>query len=157
GLTLIVEAENFTKAPVKRARAIRDGLMVALLAANPTRLKTFAALEIGKSLMKIEAQWWISVSARATKTKRRSEERPVATWLTSYIELYAKEARPVLLSLSQTETNRLWIARRGPMSARDIGQRVTQTTRETLGIAISPHLFRTADATTAADAQTDMP
>jgi site-specific recombinase XerD len=81
----------------------------------------------------------------------------VATWLTQYIELYLEEARPVLLSLSHTETNRLWIARRGPMSARDVGQRITQTTLETLGIAISPHLFRTADATTAADAQTDMP
>jgi site-specific recombinase XerC len=157
GLTLIVEAENFTKAPVKRARAVRDGLMLALLAANPIRLKNFAALEIGKTLQKIEGQWWISISARTTKTQRRPEERPVATWLTTYIQLYLEEARPVLLSLSQTETNRLWIARRGPMSARDIGQRITQSTRETIGIAISPHLFRTADATTAADAKTDMP
>ena len=43
------------------------------------------------------------------------------------------------------------------MSARDIGKLVTQTTLETLGVAISPHLFRTADATTAADAQIEMP
>jgi site-specific recombinase XerD len=147
GLTLIVEAEKFTKAPVKRARAIRDGLMLALLAANPIRRKNFASLEIGKTFRKIEGQWWISISARTTKTKRRPEERPVATWLTPHVELYLEEARPVLLSLSRAETNKLWIARRGPMSAGDISQRVSRITLMTLGIAISPHLFRTADAT----------
>jgi hypothetical protein len=76
GLTPIVEAENFTKAPVKRARAIRDGLMVALLAANPTRPKNFAALEIGRTLQKIEGQWWISISARTTKTKTEAGRTP---------------------------------------------------------------------------------
>ena len=83
GLTLILEAKNFTKTPVKRARAIRNGLMLALLAASPIRRKNFASLEIGKTFRKIEAQWWICVSARTTKTKRRPEERPVATWLNS--------------------------------------------------------------------------
>jgi hypothetical protein len=78
GLTLIVEAENFTKAPVKRARAVRDGLMLALLAANPIRLKNFAALEIGKTLQKIEGQWWISISARTTK---HNGGRKNARWL----------------------------------------------------------------------------
>jgi integrase len=46
---------------------------------------------------------------------------------------------------------------RGPMTKRKIGKLITQITRETVGIAISPHLFRTADATTAADALSDMP
>jgi hypothetical protein len=69
GLTLVVEVKNFTEAPVKRARAIRNGLMIALLAANPTRRKNFAFLEIGKTFRKIEGQWWICISARATKTK----------------------------------------------------------------------------------------
>ena len=61
---------------MKRARAIRNGLMIALLAANPTRRKNFASLEIGKTFRKIEGQWWICISARATKTKQRPEERP---------------------------------------------------------------------------------
>ena len=157
GLTLILEGKDLIKPRVKRARAIRNGLMLALLAANPTRRKNFASLEIGKTFRKIEGQWWISISARATKAKQRPEERPVATWLTPYIELYLEEARPILLSLSQKETNKLWVSPGGPMSARDIGKLITQTTLETLGIAISPHLFRTADATTAADAKIDQP
>ena len=157
GLTLVVEAKNFTETPVKRARAIRNGLMIALLAANPTRRKNFASLEIGKTFRKIEGQWWICISARATKTKQRPEERPIAVWLTPYIELYLEEARPILLSLSTKETNRLWVSSGGPISARDVGKLITQVTQETLGIAISPHLFRTAGATTASDAQSDMP
>ena len=157
GLTLVVEAKNFTKTPVKRARVIRDGLMIALLAANPTRRKNFASLEIGKTFRKIEGQWWICISAKATKTKQRPEERPVAIWLTPYINLYLEEARPTLLGLSKKETNRLWVSSGGPISARDVGTRITQVTKETLGIAISPHLFRTADATTASDSQSDMP
>ena len=131
GLTLILEAKDFTKTPVKRARAIRNGLMLALLAANPMRRKNFASLEIGKTFRKIEGQWWICISARATKTKQRPEERPVAVWLTPYIELYLEEARPILLSLSQKETNRLWVSSGGPMSARDVGKLITQVTQET--------------------------
>lgn len=156
GLTLILEAKDFKKTPVKRARVIRNGLMLALLAANPTRRKNFASLEIGKTFRKIEGQWWICISARATKTKQRPEERPVAIWLTPYIELYLEDARPIILNLSQKGTNRLWVSSGGPMSARDLGKLITQITQETLGIAISPHLFRTAGATTAADGQSDM-
>jgi integrase len=43
------------------------------------------------------------------------------------------------------------------MTARKVGSLITQITRETIGVGISPHLFRTADATTAADARSDMP
>jgi site-specific recombinase XerD len=43
------------------------------------------------------------------------------------------------------------------MTEQKVGSLITQTTRETLGIAISPHLFRTADATTVAEAGSDTP
>ncbi len=43
------------------------------------------------------------------------------------------------------------------MTTQKVGSLITQTTKETLGIAISPHLFRTADATTAGDASSEMP
>ena len=159
GLTLVVEAKEFTGAAVKRARGIRNGLMLALLALNPIRRKNFAALEIGTTFKQIEGRWWICLPAKSTKSRRRPEERPVATWLNPYIELYLKEARPILLTGAQKDTKALWISSvtRGPMTMRKVGSLITQITRETLGIAISPHLFRTADATTAADATSDMP
>jgi site-specific recombinase XerD len=79
--------------------------------------------------------------------------------LNRYINLYLDEARPVLLTGARQKTNALWISTktRGPMTRRKVGALITQITQETLGIAISPHLFRTIDATTAADACVDMP
>ena len=159
GLTLVVEAKEFTSAEFKRARGIRNGLMLALLALNPIRRKNFAALEIGTTFKQIEGRWWICLPAKSTKSRRRPEERPVATWLNPYIELYLKEARPVLLTAAPKDTKALWISSvtRGPMTMQKVGSLITQITQETLGIAMSPHLFRTADATTAGDAVSDMP
>src|ERR1700678_1807282 len=53
GLTLIAEAEAYARTDLACARAVRNGLMVALLALNPMRLKTFAALEIGSSFVEM--------------------------------------------------------------------------------------------------------
>ena len=90
---------------------------------------------------------------------KKPEERPVAEWLNPYIDLYLNEARRVLLDGSQIETNALWISSktRQPMTARKVGSLITQISRQTIGIGISPHLFRTADATTVAEACGDMP
>jgi len=158
GLTLMTEATNYTKAKFVRARGIRNGLMIALLALCPIRRKNFAALEIGKTFRQVKGRWWITLSGRDTKM-RSPEERPVAEWMNPYIELYLNEARPVLLDPLQPPTDVLWISSNTgeSMSARDVGVLITHTTEQTIGIGISPHLFRTADATTAAEARGDMP
>jgi integrase len=158
GLTLIIEANELTHTEFKRARGIRNGLMLVLLALCPIRPKNFAALEIGKTLKQIRGRWWITLPGGSTKMKK-PEERPVAEWLNPYIALYLNEARPVLLDGSQFDTNALWISSktRQPMTARKVGSLITQITQETIGVGISPHLFRTADATTVAEACGDMP
>ena len=159
GLTLIEEAKQFARTDFVRARQIRNGLMLALLTLAPSRRKNFAALEIGKTFKQVRGTWWVTISANKTKSRQRPEERPIATWLNPYIELYLNEARPVLLTGSRQETNAVWVSTktRGPMTERKVGSLITQVTQETLGIPISPHLFRAADATTAADARSDLP
>jgi site-specific recombinase XerD len=157
GLTLIVEAKTLMQADFKRARGIRNGLMLALLALCPTRRKNFASLEVGKTFKLIHGRWWITLSSAATKMKK-PEERPIAEWLNIYIGLYLNEARPILLGASRIPTSALWISSTGqPMTAQKVGSLITQITQQTIGVGISPHLFRTADATTAADARGDMP
>ena len=52
-----------------RARQFRNGLMVALEALHPIRLKNFAALEIGRTFKKVNKAWWIVLSASETKEK----------------------------------------------------------------------------------------
>jgi integrase len=132
--------------------------MVALLALCPIRLKNFAALEIGTSFRLVNGRWWIVLPGRSTKM-RSPEERPIPDWLTPYIELYLKEARPLLLDSSLPLTERLWISSvtRAPMKKPNVGALISQITQESLGVRVSPHLFRTSGATTAAESFADFP
>jgi integrase len=150
GLALIVEAEHFSKPGPARARGARNGLMIAMLARFPIRLKNFAALEIGKTIQKINGSWWIVLPDRATKTKRFDERRiddALGPALDRYIECY----RPLLMR-ANTVTDALWLSSTDeePMHPKSIGTLISKITRETLGVDVSPHLFRTAAASTAA-------
>jgi integrase len=158
GLTLITEAKNYTKAKFVRARGIRNGLMIALLALCPIRRKNFASLEIGKTFRQIKGRWWITLSGSDTKMGS-PEGRPIPEWMNPYIDLYLNQARPVLLKRAKAPTIALWISSNTgePMNAGDVGVIITQATERTIGIGISPHLFRAADATTAAEASGNMP
>jgi integrase len=157
GLTLVAEAELAVKQPkLTRARMVRNGLMLALLAQCPIRLKNFATLEIGRSIVKIDDTWWILLAASETKEKR-ADERPIEDDIGDAIDKYLKFYRPIL-ARGRDNTNALWLAIDGEaMAEYSIRELITETTRATLGVAISPHLFRTAAATTAAIHAGDKP
>jgi integrase len=150
GLTLVAEAEKFVTNGFARARGVRNGLMIALLALCPIRLKNFAALEIGHTFKEVHGSWWIALPGITTKS-RRPDERRVPEWLNRAIDIYLNQSRPVLLR-SRSTTNALWISSRTgkPMTKKNLGTLVSKITLETLGVDVSPHLFRTAAASTAA-------
>ena len=88
GLTLIQEAEHSqTMNKLAQATQVRNGLMVAMLGFHPIRRKNFAALEIGRSFVKIRGRWWIVLSAAETKEKR-ADERRVNKLLIPFIDRY---------------------------------------------------------------------
>ena len=149
GLTLIAEAQEFANNDLARARGVRNGLMIALLALCPIRRKNFAALEIGHTFREIHGRWWIALPGSSTKT-RRPDERCVPKLLNPSIEVYLTQSRPVLLR--SNSTNALWISSRtgGPMTKNNLSTLISRITLETIGIDVSPHLFRTAAASTAA-------
>jgi hypothetical protein len=114
--------------------------------------------------------WWIVLDD--TKSGR-PDHRPVPTFLTSFIESYVNVYWPILLRystrgpewrlelerksassttpLSTEATLALWLSRRGtPLTYSAVGRLITETTRTTIGVAVNPHRFRTADATSAA-------
>src|SRR5262249_22895827 len=86
GLTLMAEAQEFAASDLARARGVRNGLLVALLALCPIRLKNFTALEIGQTFKEINGRWWIALPGNITKTGRH-DERPVPEWLNRYIDV----------------------------------------------------------------------
>jgi integrase len=107
-------------------------------------------LEIGRTFREVHGTWWISLPSIATKS-RRPDERAVPALLKPAVHTYLNNARPFLLG-SASVTNALWISstRRGQLTAKNLGILISKITLETVGVDVSPHLFRTAAASTAA-------
>jgi integrase len=157
GLTLIAEAETYAKSGLARAKAVRDGLMVALLALCPIRVKNFAALELGRTVREVNGRWWIVLSAPSTKSESR-DERPVPSFLKLAIDSYVDEYRSTLMRADHG-THALWLSFKDgkPMTTKGVALTISITTRRTLGVDVSPHLFRAAAASTAAMYGGNMP
>jgi integrase len=151
GLTLMNEASNSaTLSRLAKARQFRNGLMVALLALHPIRLKNFAGLTIGHDFMEIEDQWWIVLSSTATK-EARPDERRIDESIATAVGKYLSEYRPVLTRESD-KSGALWISSINgqPMTYHSVAGAIERTTRSTIGVGISPHMFRTSAASSAA-------
>jgi hypothetical protein len=74
GLTLVAEAQEFAKNELDRARGVRNGIIIALLALCPVRIKNFAALEIGGTFKEVNGSWWIALPKTSTKSHRPALE-----------------------------------------------------------------------------------
>jgi len=157
GLTLIQEAESFAPTPMRRARGVRNGLMVALLALHPLRIKNFATLRIGESIKKTEGHWWLITDIKNTKTSRRDERR-VPQFMTEIIDRYVRQYRQLLLA-KKVKNSAFWISstRGTQFTIKNMGTLISRITKEALGVDVSPHLFRMAAATTAAAYGTSTP
>jgi integrase len=157
GLTLMTEAQSFARSDFARAKGVRNGLMIALLAFCPIRLKSFATLEIGSTFKQVHGRWWITLPSVSTKS-RRPDERCAPELLNRDIGVYLQQCRPILLR-SRSATNALWISSTtgGPMTYKNLGTLISKVTLAAVGVDVSPHLFRTAAATTAAAYGGDTP
>jgi integrase len=150
GLTLIREAEMFGKTAWAHAIGVRNGLLIALLALHPIRVKNFAALTIADTFINIGGRWWLHIPSNDTKS-RRMDERQVPEFITDVVNSYIKTHRLVLCR-GNAEQLALWVSsttgRR--LTTKNLGTLISKITRETIGVDVSPHLFRTAAASTAA-------
>jgi len=149
GLRLIAEAEK-RPVSVERARDIRNGLMIVILALSQIRLKNFVALEIGGSFKELDGSWWVSIPGSGTKNRRWIEKR-IPQAFNHAIELYLNEARPILLKSPRPDKSP-WISEQTgqQFTYKNLGSLVSKITFRTLGVDVSPHLFRAAAASTAA-------
>ncbi len=126
----------------------RDGLIVALLAARPIRLKNLASIAIGQHLIKVNEIHWLRFDASEVKN-RKPIDTPLPGRLTPYIDLYISKWRPSLLG-PQT-SDRMWISTGGTaLPAKSHYRRIVKRTKAAFGIEISPHLFRDCAATSIA-------
>jgi integrase len=150
GLILIREAEMFGKTPRARAVGVRNGLLIALLALHPIRIKNFAALTIADTFLNIDGRWWLHIPSQDTKS-HRADERRVPEFIADAVNSYVTTHRAVLCR-GDVDNRALWVsATTGrQLTSKNLGTLISKLTRETIGVDVSPHLFRTAGASTAA-------
>jgi site-specific recombinase XerD len=151
GLTLIHEAEHSqTMTKLAQATQVRNGLMLAMLAFHPIRRKNFAALDLDRSFVNIRGRWWIILSAAETK-ENRADERRVDEMLVPFVDRYLNLYRPVLVRPG-SPPSALWLSSRHGtrLTEKYIARLIGATTLSTVGVRVSPHLFRTAAASGAA-------
>ena len=136
------------------ATTYRDGLLVAVLAARPLRLRNLAGLVLDRTLVSLTDGWWIQIPATATKTKDPIE-LPWPDVLVPALKTYLSQHRPILAAMrgrwSRPPGGALWLSTDGsPMTRIAIYDRIIARTREGLDRPVNPHLFRDCAATSIA-------
>jgi len=118
---------------------VRNGLLIALLALHPIRIKNVAALTIGDTFINIDGRWWLHIPSNDTKS-HRVDERRVPEFITEVVNRYIKTHRPVL-SRGDAKQLALWVSsttgRR--LTTKNLGTLITRLARETIGVDASPH------------------
>lgn len=147
--------------PIRKAlRDYRDGLLIALLASRPLRIKNLVELEIGKHVRRTPTRTTIEVSATETKTHVPiCWEWPDA--LLAPLTRYLDEVRPRLISAPITGGNarrpgepdaRLWVGQGGTaFTSAGVNLALKRHTTDALGFALSAHRFRDSVATSIAN------
>jgi integrase len=140
------KADNLTS--LRRALLYRDGLIIALLAADPLRRANIADLEIGKTLVKDGTTWSLEIPAEATK-ERRLHLVLLPDWCTPRIDRYVERYRPLFPKAEITR--RLWLGRCGQaLSGHGLYNLVCRRTLAAFGKRINLHLFRSCLITSTA-------
>jgi integrase len=148
GIELMEECRITANAPITMTDAVqyRDGLIIALFGYVPLRHKNFAALAIGRDLIKEDDHWFIVIPPEETKTRTYIEFQ-VPDTLRVQFSAYLILVRPRMLRRPGCKA--LWVSPKGgPLSYSAIGPVITRHTTKRLGIRITPHDARDAAATT---------
>jgi site-specific recombinase XerD len=144
GLRLTSEAQHERAGPM-RMTSYRDGVIIALLAARPVRVRTLAGLTIGQQLIHASSGWRLVLEPEDMKN-RRSLEFSLPGTLKGPLEHYLNVVRPVLMNGSDGQ--RLWIGQNGlPMTKATISNMIRRRSKKEFGMGIGPHRFRHALAT----------
>jgi len=152
GTRLIARAKN--EDGLEAAILHRDGLLIALTAYAPFRRRNIASTQIGQNLVPVGDIYLLVFDDTETKTEN-VQELYVPEDLLEPIDLYLKKYRPYLMARigrwTKPVTGELWVSKDGsPMTQIAIYDRFRARTLEAFGVAMNPHLFRDAAATTLA-------
>jgi len=131
----------------------RDALMLAFLASRPLRVKNFAALVLGRHLIRVDGNWLLTIPADETKTGQ-----PLAFLLPEILLPWFERYLATRKSFEPKDlTPRLWLSKDGnPVNSQLVWSRITKLTQRILGSSINPHLLRDCAASTLANSSSDL-
>jgi len=146
GIDLMSKAQASTDMrPKDRALLYRDGLIIGLFATRAFRRRTFAAIRIGTTLIRVGQGYALTFRPQDTKN-HQSLETSVPEVLVPYLDTYLKTYR--LMIFGSDRHDGLWASAKGrPMTEEAIYERVCLHTRRAFGESVNPHLFRDCLAT----------
>ena len=145
----------------RAAQRYQAGLVIALLAARPLRIRNYQAITIGESLRWDGRTYWLSFNAEDTKTGGPIDE-PVPADLIPGLDAFLRYWRPILVRQAkkfggESAHRRLWVDVRGnPMRESTLRVLIEWHTKREFGTAVWPHLFRDALLTSLATDQPDL-
>jgi len=152
GIELMVMAEQLSSI-IFAATQYRDGLMIAMLAARPLRIRNFSVIELGRHLVHDTGGYWLRFQPDETKTGVEIDV-PVPPELSVWIDGYLNNHWPVLVANSKKKhpkSRAMWMSLRGtPMGEAAVRLQIKTRTKAAFGHAVWPHLFRDCAATSMA-------
>jgi integrase len=123
----------------------RDGIMIALLAMRPFRLRNFARLRLQRNLIIQNGIAWFRFCGEDTKNGLPLEI-PYPRELFPPLIRYLRQIRREFIQ--GVASDYVWISGRGdPMNETAIRKTIKMRTTEALGYPVSPHRFRHAAVT----------
>jgi integrase/recombinase XerD len=132
---------------LSEARSRRDGAMIAVLSLLPIRRRAFCNIELGRNV-DLHPPFRITVDPDLSKTGTLWTAL-IPVELVPVLDDYLRYVRPFLAGRSVHHDPALWLNDHGRrLAPNTMTGRITAATKKSLGVAISPHLFRDAAATT---------
>jgi integrase/recombinase XerD len=152
GVSIMEEADrDATLTGPRRAADFRDGLIIALLAKRPFRMRNLAMIAMNRHLTQEGCGWLLAFTAEEMKTPRPLQA-PFPESLLGHLQRYLSVHRPVLLDVGLRHghgpTDALWLSSHGGAAGRAIiALQITQRTQAAFGKPVNPHAFRHSAAT----------
>jgi integrase/recombinase XerD len=145
---------------VAAARDYRDGLLIALLALRPLRLKNLLQIELGRQLRQAGGQITLTFRASEMKTHRPYEVEWPAL-LAPALSRYLDQVRPLLIAarapgglahIPYEPGTRLWVGQGAtPFTPAGLTKALARHTSRRFGQRITAHRFRHCVASTQAN------
>lgn len=138
-----------------RCHAVRNAVILGLLAERAPRLRALSLLRLGDSLKRGEASWLLREHSEMMKM-RAAHYVPVSSRVTRMLDRYVEVERIQLLG-SECETAAVWVKPGGALAASAIQSIVATAFKRRFGARQGPHFFRHCLGTTLADQLPDYP